>query len=195
MKSAGAINPYSELISTLGAAVGPDQLGSSNSQGPYPLHYLLCHWGGGSASIMDDSIPMPNPAEFGLYGNYLAAWVGGVRAARGTSRLEISGHLTETDEDEDGEEESATTDKAGHFVNLSTGSLRELQTGLWGGRAWEEMCEVDVFTANMAGASAHGLKLKPLSATAGASSTSSLPETRLSNTGVPLGDDHEGEAQ
>ena len=54
---------------------------------------------------MDDPIPMPSPAEFGSYENYLAALVNGARAARGTSRLEITGHLTETDENEDGETE------------------------------------------------------------------------------------------
>ena len=68
MKSTRAIDPYSELISNLDAAVklGFDQRGASNSQGPNPLHHLLRH-GGASASIMDDPIPMLNPAEFGSY--------------------------------------------------------------------------------------------------------------------------------
>ena len=38
-------------------------------------------------------------------------------------------------------------DKAGHFVNLSTASLRELQTDLRGAGVWKEMCEMAVFTA------------------------------------------------
>ena len=59
-----------------------------------------------------------------------------------------------------------TIGKIGHFVNLGTGSLRELQTDLLGGWVWGEMCEVAVFTANKAGAAALGLKLKPLSASA-----------------------------
>ena len=72
---------------------------------------------------MNDPIPMLNPAEFGSYGNYIAARIDGVRATRGTSRLEITGLLAKTDEDEVGGEESVTIDKTGHFVDLSTGRL------------------------------------------------------------------------
>ena len=91
--------------------------------------------GGGSASIMDGPIPMLNLDEFGSYENYIAARVDGVRATRGTSRLEIIGLLAKTDEDEDGEEESVGIGKTGHLVNISTDSLRELQTALFGARA------------------------------------------------------------
>ena len=62
---------------------------------------------------MGDPIPMLNPAEYGSYENCLSGRVDGVRTARGTSRLEITGHIAETDEDEDGGEESVTTDKTG----------------------------------------------------------------------------------
>ena len=84
---------------------------------------------------MDDPIPALNPAEFGSYENFIAARVGGVRATRGTSRLEITGLLAKTDEDEDGGKEPVTIGRVGHFVNLSTGSLRELQIDLWGAEA------------------------------------------------------------
>ena len=46
------------------------------------------------------------------------------------SRAETSGRFAKIDEDEDGGEESAVIGKIWHFVNLITGSLRELQTGL-----------------------------------------------------------------
>ena len=184
-------------MSSLDAAVGPDQRGTSNSQGPNPLHYLRRH-GGASASTMYDPIPTLNPAEFGSYESCFAARVGGIRATRGWSRFEITGHFAETDEDEGGGEESVTTDKIGHFVNLSTDSLRELQTGLWGGRVWEEMCEVAVFTANKTGAAAHGLKLKPLSAVARAvvgKLTAGDGTRRDEGAATNLGDGLEGEAQ
>ena len=42
-------------------------------------------------------------------------------------------------------------DKTEHFVNLSTGSLRELKTDLLGSGTWVEMYEVAVFTANKTG--------------------------------------------
>ena len=54
-------------------------------------------------------------------------------------------------------------EKTGHSVNLSTDNLRELQTDLWGGSAWEKVYEVAVFTANKADAATHGPKFKPLS--------------------------------
>ena len=73
-------------------------------------------------------------AEFGSYENYITARVDGVRATRGTSRLEITGLFAKTDEDGDGGEESVTIGEVGHFVNLSTGSLRELQNEFWGAR-------------------------------------------------------------
>ena len=154
--------------------------------------------GGGSASIMDGPIPMLNLDEFGSYENYIAARVDGVRATRGTSRLEIIGLLAKTDEDEDGGKESVATGKIGHFVNLSTGSLRELQTGLWGARAWEEMCEAAVFTANEAGAAAHGLKLKPLFASVRVIVDKLLPgggAQQGGGTATNLSDDLEDEAQ
>ena len=84
---------------------------------------------------MDDPIPALNPAEFGSYENYIAARVNGVRAIRGTSRLEIIGLFAKTDEDEDGGEESVSIDEVEHSVNLSTGSLRELQAEFRGARA------------------------------------------------------------
>ena len=95
MKGPRAISPYSVLISTLGAALGSDQGGASNSQGLNPLHYLLCH-GGASAFIMNDPIPVLNPAEFGSYENYLAARVDGIRATRGMSRAEAIGQFANT---------------------------------------------------------------------------------------------------
>ena len=136
MKGTRAINHYSELIASLeaAAALGSDHRGTSSTQGPNPLHYLLRH-GRASASIMDGPIPMPNPDEFGSYKNYIAARVDGARATRGTSRLEITGLLAKTDEDEDGEEEPVGIGKTGHLVNISTDSLRELQTALFGVRA------------------------------------------------------------
>ena len=82
------------------------------------------------------------------------------------SPVEIIGHFAKTDEDEDGGGKSVIVDKTGHFVNLRNGSLRELQTGLWGGRVWKEMYEVAVFTANKTDAVAQGLKLRLLSAEA-----------------------------
>ena len=112
-----------------------DIRGNSDTQGPNPLHYLSRNGG----AIMDDPIPSPNPAEFGSYENYIAARVDGVRATRGTSRLEITGFFAKTDEDEDGCEESVTIDEVGHFVNLSTGSLRELQTEFWSARSRRNM--------------------------------------------------------
>ena len=51
-----------------------------NAQGPNLLHYLHRH-GGGSASIMDDSIPAIDPAELGSYEKYLAARIDGISAA------------------------------------------------------------------------------------------------------------------
>ena len=197
MKSTRTINSYLELMSTLDAAVGSDQLGTSNSQGPNPLHYLLRH-GGVTASIMDDLIPMPTPAEFGSYENYLAARVDGVRAARGTSRLEVICHFAEIDEDEDGGKDSVTIGKTRHFANLSTGSLRELHTGLWDGRVWEEICEVAVFTANKADFAAHGLKPKALSTVARAVVDKLLTGNwaqQDEGAAASLGDDLEGEAQ
>ena len=104
-------------------------------QGPNPLHHLS-HYEGAGASIKDDPIPTLNPAEFSSYVNCIAARVDGVRATRGTSRLEIIGLLAKTDEDVDGGEDSVAISEIGHFANLSTGSLRELQTGLWGIRTW-----------------------------------------------------------
>ena len=70
MKSTKAFGPYSELIATLDAVVafGSDQRGISNTKGPNPLHYLVRH-GWASASIIDEPIPMLNPAEFGSYQN------------------------------------------------------------------------------------------------------------------------------
>ena len=85
---------------------------------------------------MDDPIPKLISAEFGSYDSNIVARIGGVRATRGTSRLEIAGVHAKTDEDEDGGEESVTIDEIGHPVNLSTGSLRELQTELWSARTW-----------------------------------------------------------
>ena len=69
---------------SLDAAVGSGRHGTSNLQGLNSLHYPLPHWGTG-ASIMDGPIPALNPAEFGLYENYLAARVDGTRATRGMS--------------------------------------------------------------------------------------------------------------
>ena len=83
---------------------------------------------------MYDPIPTLNLAEFGSCENYIAARVDRVRTTRGTSRLGIIGLFAKTDEDEDGGEESVTIGEIGHFVNLSTGSLRELQTEFWGAR-------------------------------------------------------------
>ena len=57
-------------------------------------------------------------------------------------------------------------EKTGHFVNLSTGSLRELRTGLCGASAWEGIYEAADFTANKADAGTHELKSKPLFAEA-----------------------------
>ena len=91
--------------------------------------------GGGDASVMDGPIPTPNAAEFGSYENCLAARIDGIGATQGLSRAEIAGQFAKTDEDEDGGEESVVIGKIGHFVNLSTGCLRELQTGHWGDRA------------------------------------------------------------
>ena len=91
---------------------------------------------------MGDPIHTPNSAEFGSYENYLAARVGGIRATRGMSRVEITGHFAKTDGDEDGGEGPVVVDKTGRFVNLSNGSLRELQTDLWGDSVWGEMYEV-----------------------------------------------------
>ena len=84
---------------------------------------------------MDVPIPTPNPAEFGLFENYIADRVDGVRETRGTNRLRIIGLFAKTDEDEDGGEESVTIGEVGHIANLSTGSLRELQTEFWGAQA------------------------------------------------------------
>ena len=111
-------------------------------------------------------MPTLDPAEFGSYDNYVAARVGGVRAARGKSRTRIIGLYAKTDEDEDGGEESITIDEIGQFFNLNAGSLSELPTGLWGHRNWEEMCKMAVFAANEKDASALGLRNKPLSASA-----------------------------
>ena len=61
--------------------VGSEPYGTFNVQVPNPLHYLMRH-GGGGTSIMDDPIPMTNPAEFGSLENCLAARVDGIRAAR-----------------------------------------------------------------------------------------------------------------
>ena len=76
------------------------------------------------------------------------------------------GLLAKTDEDEDGGKESVAIGMIGHFVDLSTGGLRELQTDFWGARAWGEMCEVAVFAVNETEAAAHGLTSKLLSASA-----------------------------
>ena len=124
---------------------------------------------------MDDPIPILNPSEFGSYENYIAAQDDGVKATRGTSRLGIIGLHAKTDEDEDGEEKSVTIDEIGQLVHLSTGSLRELQRDLWGARAWGEMCEVAVFTANETAAAVRGQKLKPLPASARAIVDKLLP--------------------
>ena len=48
------------------------------------------------------------------------------------SRTGNIGRFAKTDEDEDRGGESAVIEKNGHFVNLSTGSLRELQADLSG---------------------------------------------------------------
>ena len=48
------------------------------------------------------------------------------------SRAETTGRFAKTDEGEDGGEDSVVIGKTGHFLNLRTGSLRELQTDLWG---------------------------------------------------------------
>ena len=53
---------------------------------------------------MDGPTPVLYPGEFGSYENYIAARADGVRAARGTSRLGITGLLAKTDEDEGGGE-------------------------------------------------------------------------------------------
>ena len=73
---------------------------------------------------MNDPIPTPNPAEFGSYGNCLAARIDGTRANRGMSRAEIIGQFSKTDEGEDGGEDSVVIGKTDYFTNLSTGSLR-----------------------------------------------------------------------
>ena len=118
------------------------------------LLYLLRH-GGAGASIMDDPVPVINPAEFGSYKNCLAKRVDGIRATRGMIRAENTERFVKIDEGEDGGEEPLVIDKAGNFVILSTSSLRELQTGLWGASAWKEMYEAAVFTANKADAATH----------------------------------------
>ena len=88
--------------------------------------------------MMGGPIPKLNPAEFGSYESYLSERVGGIRATRGMSRADAIGRFAKNDEDEDGKEEPVVIGKTGHFVNLSTGSLRELQTGLWGRLCLEE---------------------------------------------------------
>ena len=55
------------------------------------------------------------------------------------SRGEDIGQDAMTAEDEDGGEEFVVISKAGHFVNLSTDSPRELQTDLLGNLVCREM--------------------------------------------------------
>ena len=81
---------------------------------------------------MDNPTPAISPAEFGSYPNYFAVRVGRLRAAREMSRTETAGRFARTEEEDDFGEEPAVIGKIGHFANLSAGSLRELQTGLWG---------------------------------------------------------------
>ena len=153
--------------------------------------------GGGSASIIDDPIPKINPTEFGSTEKNITARVDGVRAIRGTSRFVIIGLLAETDEDDYGGEEPVTIDEVGHFVSLSTGSLRELQTDLWGAQAWGEIYEAAVFTANETNAAAHGLRPKPMSASARAIVDKPPPGGEAQQEGdttTNLGDDLEGES-
>ena len=73
------------------------------------------------------------------------------------------GRFAKTDGDEVGGEGPVVISETGNFVVLSTDSLQELQTGIWGASAWKEMSEVAVFTTNKADTAAHGLKFKPLS--------------------------------
>ena len=80
---------------------------------------------------MDIPIPTINPTEFSSYANYLAARVDEMRATRIMGRTETIGRFARTEEDGDGGEESVVIGKTGNFANLSAGSLRELQTGLW----------------------------------------------------------------
>ena len=196
MRGTRASIPYTGRSSPLDAAATPvsDIRGTSGTQGPNPVHYLSRYGG----AVMDDLIPTPNPTEFGSFESYIAARVDGFRATRGTSRLEIIDLFAKTDEDGDCGEESMAIDKTGHFVNLSTGSLRELQMEFWGARTWEEMCEMAVFTANEADAAAHGLKFKPLSASARAIVEKLLPGDGPQQGGGPatnLGGDLEEGAQ
>ena len=81
---------------------------------------------------MASPVPTTNPAEFGSFPNYLAARVGGLRAARGLSRTQSIGRAARTDMDEDGGEESFAIDKTENAVNPSADSLRELQIDLLG---------------------------------------------------------------
>ena len=47
-------------------------------------------------------------------------------------------------------------------MDLRVGSLRELQTTLWGADIWDEMYEVAVFTGNKGDDPKNELKPKPL---------------------------------
>ena len=78
------------------------------------------------------------------------------------SRTGTAGRFAKANQDEYGGEVPVVIDQIGHFANLSSGSLRELQTELRGAGVWKEMYEIAAFTASKVDADAHGLKLKPL---------------------------------
>ena len=94
---------------TFGAAVGPVPYGTLNAQGFNPLDYLR-HHGWTRTSITANPTPTTKPAEFGSFPNYLAARVGGPRAARRLGPTETTKRFSMTEVPKDDGEEPDTTE-------------------------------------------------------------------------------------